>query len=100
VTVLDDVKSPLTAGLPATFKISDELYHYDRNAAGVPPLVLATGKSPKDGRVFPVVWLSQHREGRIACVTLGHDGQAHSHPAYQKLLKQAALWAGGREPAK
>jgi uncharacterized protein len=100
VTVLDDAKSPLTAGLPATFKISDELYHYVRDAAGVPPLVLATGKSPNDGRVFPVVWLSQHREGRIACVTLGHDGQAHSHPAYKKLLKQAALWAGGREPAK
>lgn len=100
VTVLGDVKSPVTAGLPATFKITDELYHYVRDNDGVPPLVLATGKSPHDGRVFPVVWLSQHRDGRIANVTLGHDGQAHSHPAYQRLLKQAAQWAAGREPLK
>jgi len=100
VTVLGDVKAPLTAGLPATFKITDELYHHVRDAQGVSPLVLATGKSPVDGRVFPVVWLSQTREGRVACVTLGHDGQSHSHPAYQQLLKQAANWAAGREPLK
>lgn len=100
VTVLNDVKTPVTAGLPATFKITDELYHDVRDDQGVPRLVLATGKSPVDGRVFPVVWLSQHREGRVACVTLGHDGQAHSHPVYQQLLKQAATWAAGREPAK
>jgi len=100
VTVLGDAKSPVTAGLPATFKLSDELYHYDRDPQGVPPLVLATGKSPLDGRVFPVVWVSQHRNGRIACITLGHDGQAHNHPAYKQLLKQAANWAAGREPLK
>lgn len=100
VTVLSDPKSPVTAGLPATFKITDELYHDVRDPQGVPVLVLATGKSPADGRVFPVVWLSQHREGRVACVTLGHDGQSHSHPAFKQLLKQAANWAGGREPLK
>ena len=99
VTVHTDPQSPLTAGLPGSFRIHDELYHHVRNPEGVPPLVLATGRSPHDGREFPVVWLSQHREGRIACITLGHDGQAHSHPAYRQLLKQAALWAGGREPA-
>jgi len=97
VTVLSDPKSPVSAGLPATFKISDELYHDVRDGDGVPRMVLATGKSPHDGRVFPVVWLSQVRDGRVACITLGHDGQAHSHPAYRQLLKQAALWAGGRE---
>ena len=100
VTVLTDVKSPVSAGLPPTFKVSDELYHYVRAEGGVPPLVLATGKSPNDGRVFPVVWLSQVRDGRVACVTLGHDGQAHSHPAYRQLLQQAAQWAAGREPLK
>ncbi|MBL9174097.1 MAG: ThuA domain-containing protein, partial [Verrucomicrobiales bacterium] len=100
VTVLTDVKSPVSAGLPETFKVSDELYHYVRDEGGVPPLVLATGKSPKDGRVFPVVWLSQVRDGRVACITLGHDGQAHSHPAYRQLLQQAAQWASGREPLK
>ena len=96
VTLMADAKSPLTAGLPTTFKISDELYHYVRDEQGVPPLVLATGKSPHDGRVFPVVWLSQLQKGRAACITLGHDGQSHSLPAYQQLLKQAALWAAGR----
>jgi type 1 glutamine amidotransferase len=100
VTVLGDAKSPITAGLPASFKITDELYHHFRDEQGVAPMVLATGKSPHDGRVFPIVWVSQVREGRVACITLGHDGQAHSHPVYKQLLKQAVLWAAGREPVK
>lgn len=100
VTVLNTPKSPVSAGLPASFKISDELYHYVRDDQGVPPMILATGKSPLDGREFPVLWLSQARDGRIVCLTLGHDGQAHSHPAYKQLLKQAANWAAGREPLK
>jgi type 1 glutamine amidotransferase len=100
VTVLGNVKSPVSAGLPASFKITDELYHHIRDDQGVPPLVLATGKSPVDGREFPVLWLSQNRDGRIVCLTLGHDGQAHSHPAFKQLLKQAANWAAGREPLK
>ncbi len=100
VTVLTDVKSPVTAGLPATFKISDELYHHNKDGQGVAEMVLATSKSPIDGRVFPTVWVSQVREGRVACITLGHDGQAHSHPVYKQLLKQTANWAAGREPLK
>jgi len=100
VTVLSDVQSPVSAGLPASFRITDELYHDVRDDQGIARKVLATGKSPADGRVFPVAWVSQMGKGRLACITLGHDGQAHSHPAYQRLLQQATTWVADCEQAK
>lgn len=100
VTVLSDVQSPVSAGLPVSFKITDELYHDVRDDQGIARKVLATGKSPADGRVFPVAWVSQMGKGRLACITLGHDGQAHSHPAYQRLLQQATTWVADRGESK
>ena len=32
--------------------------------------------------------------GRVAGITLGHDGAAHAHPAYQMLLRNAVRWVG------
>lgn len=95
---LEDVKSPILNGVPKTFLIKDELYHFEPATDGAPRLVLATGKSPIDGKVFPVVWITQNREGRIVCITLGHDGAAHDSQPYQQLLKNAIAWAAGHEP--
>ena len=89
------------AGVPATFKINDELYHFAADPQGTPLQVLATGKSPITGKTFPVVWITRHPKARIVCITLGHDGQAHAHPAYVQLLRNAVLWTAGpsgREP--
>ena len=93
---LEDVKSPILDGMPKNFTIKDELYHFEPDATGAPRLVLATGKSPIDGKVYPVVWITQSREGRIVCITLGHDGAAHDGQPYQRLLKNAITWAAGR----
>jgi len=86
----------IMTGVPATFKISDELYHFQRDEQGPPIQVLATGKSPITGKTFPVVWLVKHPKARIACVTLGHDGKAHEHPAFQAILQNSAAWAAGK----
>ena len=91
VTVTE-VNHPVMAGVPATFKIGDELYNFIPDEKGSPRQVLATGKSPNTGKVFPVVWITQHTKARIVCITLGHDGKAHEHPAYQVLLKNSVRW--------
>ena len=44
---------------------------------------------------YPVVWARTQGAGRIVCITLGHDGAAHRHASYRKLLANAVRWAGG-----
>ena len=92
---LSDVKHPVTAGVPASFKITDELYNSIVDPKGTPILVLATATSPINGKTFPSVWIVQHPKARIVCIALGHDGKAHDLAEYKKLLQNAVKWAAG-----
>jgi putative membrane-bound dehydrogenase-like protein len=92
VTVSDEV-SPITAGVSKTFRVKDELYQFVQDPEGPEIQILAKGKSLESGKEYPVVWTVKHPKGRIACITLGHDGAAHEHEAYKKLLQNAAAWA-------
>lgn len=85
---------PIAKDVPATFRITDELYQFNRDAAGAEIEVIAIGKSLKSGAEFPVVWTVARAVGRTACVTLGHDGSAHELPAFKTILTNAAKWAG------
>jgi type 1 glutamine amidotransferase len=87
---------PITAGVTDRFKITDELYYFMPDPKGTPIEVLATATSPKDGRTFPQVFIVKHEKARIVGITLGHDAKAHDLPEFQKLLKQAILWAAGK----
>ncbi len=82
---------PLTEGVPASFTIADELYRFEPDA-GAPSQVLAIGKSLTSGAEYPVVWTRSHGQGRIVGLTLGHDGAAHEHEAYRRLLANAVRW--------
>jgi uncharacterized protein len=84
---------PVTHGLPATFKISDELYHTVPDPAGSPMEVLAEASRP-GGRKYASVWLVHHDKARIVCIALGHDGSPRSSPEFHKLLVNAVSWAG------
>ena len=92
VIVVDEA-SPITAGVSKTFKVKDELYQFLKDPAGPEIQVLVKGKSLETGKEYPVVYTVNHPKGRIVCVTLGHDGAAHDHPDYKKLLQNAAAWA-------
>jgi type 1 glutamine amidotransferase len=87
---------PIVAGLPAKFKITDELYNFIPDPEGTPIEVLAQATSPKSGKTFPQVWIVKHPKSRIVCITLGHDGRAHDLPEYQTLLRNAFQWASGK----
>lgn len=90
---INDESSPITAGVPKTFKVKDELYGYVKDPKGAEIKVLATGKSLETGKEWPVVFTVAHPKARIVGITLGHDGAAHDSEPYQKLLKNAAEWA-------
>jgi putative membrane-bound dehydrogenase-like protein len=87
---------PVTAGVTDRFKITDELYNFIPDPKGTPIEVLASATSPKSGNTFPQVFIVKHPKARIVGITLGHDAKAHDLPEFQKLLKQAILWAAGK----
>ncbi|MDO8349359.1 MAG: ThuA domain-containing protein, partial [Planctomycetota bacterium] len=87
---------PLVKGVAGKFTIADELYWFEANPKGTPIRVLATAQSPAKNKAFPQVFVVEHPKARIAGVTLGHDGRAHSHEAYQTLLKNAVFWVAGK----
>jgi uncharacterized protein len=98
---IDEPGHPVMAGVPQKFKITDELYHFQKDPNGPPIQVLATGREIATGKTYPVVWITHHPEARIVCITLGHDGKAHEHPAFIQLLQNSVLWAAGeKSPAK
>ncbi len=86
--------STITKGVPGTFEITDELYHYAADPAATPIEVLATATSSKSGKAFPQVWIVKHPKAKIVGLTLGHDAKAHDLPAYQTLLRNAVVWCG------
>ena len=91
-----DGAHPVMAGVPASFKVKDELYFYQKDAQGPDVEVLAKGKSLETGKEWPVVLRVKHPKARIIVITLGHDGAAHELPAYQTLLKNAVAWVKGK----
>lgn len=92
VRVVDE-EHPVMRGVPASFRITDELYRFERDPSGSDIKVLAIGRSLETGEEYPVVWTVARDEGRTTCITLGHDGKAHELPAFKQLLKNSAAWA-------
>lgn len=96
VTVTGGTHALLT-GVPASFKLSDELYYFEPDASGTPIKVLATAHSNSKNKDFPQVFVVEHPKTRIVGITLGHDGIAHSLGAYKQLLKNAVFWTAKKD---
>lgn len=89
---------PVMQGVPSSFTIEDELYYVAPDTAGAEMTVLATAREPETGAVYPIVWTVDHGDGRIVVNTLGHDGAAHQHPAYRRILQNSLRWTGRSVP--
>ncbi|HYF00540.1 MAG TPA: ThuA domain-containing protein, partial [Planctomycetota bacterium] len=92
VVRVEDEGHPLAAGVPKSFRVKDELYRFKKDPEGPEIHVVAVGTSLETGQVYPVLWTVKRPGGRVACLTLGHDGDAHGHAAYQAILRNAAGW--------
>lgn len=87
-----DASHPITAGVPETFTLEDELYRFEVHPQGPALNVLMVGTEPDSGTQFPVAWTINHPTRRVVGITLGHDGFAHESDAYKTLLANAANW--------
>lgn len=89
---------PIMKGVPKRFRITDELYRWERDETGTPIEVLAIGKGVESGAEFPVVWVVKHKNAKIVGNTLGHDEDAHGLPAYQTILENSLNYILGKKP--
>jgi type 1 glutamine amidotransferase len=82
---------PVTRGI-RPFRIRDETY----KGLWISPKVrvlLETDNPTSDG---PVAWISPYDRSRVVYIQLGHDRNAHLHPDYRRLVRNAILWSAGR----
>ena len=84
---------PVMKGVPAEFRIVDELYHVTLDPAAKVEVLAETEVAQKTGQPHPSVWTVDHPHSRIVCIAPGHDARAHDHPAFRTLLVNAVRWA-------
>jgi len=82
---------PATQGV-RDFEIFDETY----NKMWISPradVLLRTDHPKSDG---PVMWVSPYTASRVVVLQLGHGREANTNPNWQRLVRNAILFAGGK----
>jgi type 1 glutamine amidotransferase len=85
------IQHPIVEGV-APLELVDETY----GKLWIAPrsrILLRTDHPGSDG---PVAWISPYRKSRVVYIQLGHGREAHTHPAYRRLVHQAIQWAAER----
>ena len=117
VSVLAD--HPVTAGIPKTFEITDELYLYEVFEADVTPLLASdytfdaqhfysAAKVVSEGKMFDnegwshepgsalIGWAKTYGKSRIVYLQCGDDPVAYANPHFRALLANAIDWVSQR----
>ena len=93
---------PIMAGVPASFRVEDELYYVNAEPEKIPAgtakiTVLAeTSPSDKYKAGHPSVWITEHAKAKVVGIALGHDARVHDLKPYQQILTNAVKWASGK----
>ncbi len=90
-----DPAHPIGAGLPATFLISDELYHNFRIESDIHVLASAIDSTANggNGKDEPLLWTNSYGRGRVFHTALGHDLDAMQSPGFTVSYARGVEWA-------
>ncbi|HEX2101932.1 MAG TPA: ThuA domain-containing protein [Candidatus Synoicihabitans sp.] len=91
VTVAPVSPHPITADVPS-FIANDE--HYAMALDDPATVVLLESHSAHGTQ--PAGWVRTAGRGRVCVLTPGHTAEVWQHASFQRLLRQAMLWAGPR----
>lgn len=106
---------PVTAGIPDSFRITDELYLFEVFEDEVEPLLrsghefvasnfYSATAAVRDGKMFSnegwshadgsnlIGWCKTHGKSRIVYLQCGDDPVAYANPHFQRLLSNAIAW--------
>jgi hypothetical protein len=84
---------PITRGVTLA-EIDDETYR-GMWLAPTNTVLLRTSHPRADP---PLAWISGYSRSRVVAIQPGHGREAHLHPGYRALVRNAIAWAGGRLP--
>lgn len=110
---------PVTAGLPASFEITDELYLAEVFAEDVEPLLVSdyefvqenfysAARVVRDGKMFDnegwthapgsnlIGWTRTYGASRIVYLQCGDDPEAYANPNFRQLVANAISWVAER----
>ena len=93
VTVRPVSAHPITSGV-TEFTLRDEHYEIELLAEDAKIILQSTSES---GGTQTAGYVRQLGKGRICALTPGHILSVFDHPMYQKIIRQAVLWAAGEE---
>lgn len=82
---------PVVRGLTPMW-IRDETYKGVWQAPGILPLLTTSETTSNE----VIGWISPYKAARVVVIQLGHGREAHENPWFQRLLRNAMLWASGR----
>lgn len=88
---IEDVPSPVTAGL-SDFSVTSEQYYMHVDPGNT---VLCTTRF--GDVVMPVTWTKRYGKGRVFYCSLGHDARVAAQPEVLTMVTRGMLWAAERE---
>ncbi|MDE2303118.1 MAG: ThuA domain-containing protein [Sphingomonadales bacterium] len=103
--VIDDPNSPIAAGLPPEFTLTEEWYSFRNDPRAKGAHVIArldeTSYDPtfmgkqdlRMGADHPIVWTRCVGRGRMFYSAIGHRPEMYATPVYRRLLTNAVIWA-------
>ena len=92
---------PIMKGVPASFKVEDELYYMNAESDKIPAgtvsieVLAETSPSVKYNKPHPSVWITKNDTAKIVGIALGHDARVHDLEAFKTLLTNAVKWSSG-----
>jgi len=57
---------------------------------------LATSRSERDGKDYPVVWINRYGAARVFGTTYGHSDDTFRDPVFLDYVSRGILWSAGR----
>lgn len=93
--VVTEPGHPAMKGVPEGWTTRmDELYVIEKVWPGAK--ALATSRSERDGRDYPVVWTNRYGKTRVFGTTYGHSDDTFCDPVFLNMVSRGVLWAAGR----
>ena len=104
----EDKAHPVTQGLPASWRTTEEWYSFDKSprAKGYGILVTVDEKSYNPEGMFgkdlrmgdhPMAWWHCIGKGRILYTAFGHRAEAFAEPEFRTLLTNGITWAANQQ---
>ena len=90
--------SALTAGLPSTWRVTDEPYNFRRRPEGVQVLATLDESTYSGGTMgadHPIAWTAAVGLGRSFYTGLGHPDEIYADPVFRRLLAAGIRYAAG-----